>query len=160
MSKAFFVEQAISNLDSCPRQPHRNAIASSWKSVLEFGGWVLIIGFALSVIALVWIDFSWWTIFRRCVSIAAVLSLWLCAEPTKRRLSGTYGLASFREGKRHLLLGLGLGFSVLVIMGSLGLVSGACRIAVTPDRSKLWSALLSFIPGALLVSVIEECVFR
>ena len=63
-------------------------------------------------------------------------------------------------GKRQFLFGLGLGLATLGLMLVIGLVTGIYEIAVTPDRAKLWRTVLSFIPAALLVGLLEECVFR
>jgi membrane protease YdiL (CAAX protease family) len=106
-----------------------------------------------------WLDLSWWTIFRRCVSIGAAVSLWLCARLERRSLR-SYGLADPRAGKRDLLFGLLLGIGMLGLMLVVGLVSGACRIDVTPDRLKLWRTVIGFLPAAALVGVLEELVFR
>lgn len=128
-------------------------------AVLRFGAWTLLISVALSLAVLPWVDLSWWKIFRRCVSIGAALSVWLCARFERRSLR-SYGLSSGRAGKSDVLFGLFLGLGMLGLMLLLGLASGACRIDVTPDRMKLWRTLIGFLPAAVLVSVLEELVFR
>ena len=128
-------------------------------AVLRFGAWTLLISVALSLAVLPWVDLSWWKIFRRCVSIGAALSVWLCARFERRSLR-SYGLPGVRAGKADLLFGLLLGLGTLGLMWLLGLASGAYRIDVTPDRMRLWRTLIGFLPAAVLVSVLEELVFR
>ena len=139
------------------RSAELRSTALGW--VLRFGAWTFLISAALSVVALPWLDLSWWTVFRRCVSIGAAVSLWLCARLERRSLR-SYGLSSVRAGKADLLFGLLLGLGTLGLMGALGLVSGAYRIDVTPDRLKLWRTVIGFLPAAALVGVLEELVFR
>ena len=132
---------------------------AGWSCLLRFSLSVVLVSLALSVLALPWVNLSWWTVFRRCVSIAAALSVWWCIKQEGRQFA-SYGLPSVRAGKRHLLLGIVLGAGVLALMLSLGLLSGVCEVSVTPDRMKLWRTLLSFLPIAVLVGVLEELVFR
>jgi membrane protease YdiL (CAAX protease family) len=113
-----------------------------------------------SLLALPWLDFSWWTIFRRCVSIGAALSLWVCVTKLERRTWRSYGVVAFRVGAPHLLFGMALGAVALSAMLALGLATGVCQLAVTPDRLKLWRTLIGFLPAAGLVGVLEELVFR
>jgi membrane protease YdiL (CAAX protease family) len=107
-----------------------------------------------------WVDLPWWKVFRRCVSIAAAVSLWLCVRRFERRSWASYGLARGREAARQLGVGLLLGLGTLGVMLLAGLLAGACRIDVTPDRLRLWRTVLGFLPAAGLVSVLEELVFR
>jgi membrane protease YdiL (CAAX protease family) len=121
---------------------------------------VLLIGLALSLLIMPWVALSWWSIVRRCVSIAAALSLWLSIKRFERRSFRSYGLSVHGGGKRQFFFGLLLGLGTLGFMLGLGLVSGACRIDLTPDRLKLWRTVIGFIPAAVLVSFLEELVFR
>ena len=121
---------------------------------------VFLIAAGLSLLAQPWVDLSLWQIFRRCVSVAAGLSLWLIIRRLQNRSFGSYGLPGFREGRRDLYFGLALGVGTLLALLAFGLLTGACRIGVTPDRVRLWQTLLSFLPAALLVGVLEELVFR
>ena len=118
------------------------------------------LGFVLSLLVLPWAGLPWWSVFRRCVSIAAALSLWLCIKQFERRSWRSYGLPRGREGIRHLRFGMLLGLGTLGLLLASGLVSGACRIDLTPDRVKLWRTVLGFIPAAGVVSLLEELVFR
>lgn len=139
------------------RSAEPRSTALGW--VLRFGAWTFLISAALSVVVLPWLDLSWWTVFRRCVSIGAAVSVWLCARLERRSLR-SYGLSNVRAGKADLLFGLLLGLGTLGLMGALGLASGACRIDVTPERLKLWRTVIGFLPAAALVGVLEELVFR
>jgi len=128
-------------------------------SVIRFGVSTILISAVLSLAMLPWLHLSWWVVFRRCVSIGAALSVWLCAKLERRSLR-SYGLPGVRAGKADLLFGLLLGLGTLGLMLLLGLASGACRIDITPDQMKLWQILIGFLPAAVLVSVLEELVFR
>jgi len=99
-------------------------------------------------------------VFRRCVSIGAALSLWLFITKLERRPLRAYGLPPFREGKRHLRFGLLLGLGALAAMFGLGILSGVCSLAITPDASRLWRTTIGFLPIAFLVGILEELVFR
>mgnify|MGYP001607334867 CR=1 FL=1 len=59
--------------DSRLSPPSRRA---AWWSVLRFGGFVFLISGILSLVALPWVTLPWWKVFRRCVSVASVISLW------------------------------------------------------------------------------------
>lgn len=128
--------------------------------VLQFGLLVFAIASGLSVLALPWLDLSWWQVFRRCVSIASAASLWIMIRRVQKRSFSSYGLSRLREGKRDLLFGVVLGIGTLLSFLALGLLTGACRIAVTSDDLRLWRTLLPFIPAALLIGILEELVFR
>lgn len=133
---------------------------NAWWSVGRFGLCVLLLSVALSLLVLPWVELSWWKVFRRCVSIAAALSLWLSIRVFERRTFRSYGFSAPKAGKRHLRFGVLLGVGALAIFGGLGLISGACQIDVTPDRLRLWRTLLGFLPVAGLISILEELVFR
>ena len=133
---------------------------SAWWAVVRFGVFVCLIGGLLSLAALPWVNLSWWKIFRRCVSIASVISLWLCIRKFERRSFESYGLSLHRGGGRQWLFGLLLGLGALGLMLGIGLATGLCRIALTPDRVKLYVVVLGFIPAVALISVLEELVFR
>jgi len=45
-------------------------------------------------------------------------------------------------------------------VGAVYLLTGICRIDVNPDTVKVVRTLTTFVPGALLVAVLEELVFR
>ncbi len=121
---------------------------------------VALLSVALSAIATPLFGLSWWKTLRRCVSISAVLSLWYTVRVVQRLPFRAYGFVPLREGQRHVRFGLAVGAAALGVLCLLGLWSGLCRIDVTPDRARLWRTLLLFVPGALLVSVVEELVFR
>ena len=133
---------------------------SAWWSIIRFGIFVILISGILSVAALPLVNLSWWKIFRRCVSIASVISLWICIRGFERRSFQSYGLSHHQGGGRQLLFGLLLGLGALALMLGIGLATGLCRIALSPDRLKLYTVVLGFLPAAVLVSIVEELVFR
>jgi membrane protease YdiL (CAAX protease family) len=129
-------------------------------SVVRFGLFIIGIGLLLAALAVPWVDLSFWRVFRRCASIAAAVSLWFCVVRLERRSFRSYGLPAFRVGKHELAVGLLLGFTTLCVLAALGMGTGVFSFEVTTDRFRLWRTLLGFVPAALLVSVLEELVFR
>ncbi|HEX9780754.1 MAG TPA: CPBP family intramembrane glutamic endopeptidase [bacterium] len=107
-----------------------------------------------------WLDLSWWRIFRRCASSAAVIALWWRVKRSEGRTFSSYGVSRFRAGKGELAEGLLLGSFVLAGLLLAGLASGSVYIRITEETFRLWRTVILFIPGALLVAVIEEAVFR
>lgn len=138
----------------------RGSCRLAWRAVVCFGLCVVGIAGLLSLVVSPWLDLSWWKVFRRCASIAAALSLWCCARWLMGRSLRSYGFLVPRVGKRELLFGCLLGCGALVLLFAVYLALGACRIEVTPDRAKLWRTVLTFIPAAAVISVLEELVFR
>lgn len=137
-----------------------NPCASAWRSVARYGLAVILISALLSLAVLPWTGLSWWRVFRRCVSIAAALSLWLFIRRIERRSFGSYGLQHLREGARHLRWGVVFGGLGLGLLFACGLASGMVRIAITQDHGKLLATLIGFLPVAALVGTLEELVFR
>ena len=131
---------------------------SAWISLLRFTLSILLIGLLSTLLFTPWVKLPAWKVFRRSASIAAALSLWLCATLYEHRSLRSYGLAG--AGKRPLLFGLLLGTGALALLFAVGLATGICRIDLIPDRLRLWSTLIGFLPAALLVGLLEELVFR
>ncbi len=127
---------------------------------MRFGLCVSLISLLLSLVALWWVKLPWWMVFRRCVSIAAALSLWLFIRKFERRSFRSYGLSAGGAGKHQLLSGLFLGLWGLGTPLGIGLASGVCRIHITADSVRLWWTVLGFVPLACLISILEELVFR
>lgn len=132
---------------------------AAW-SLVRFGLLTLLVSAALSLLAMPWTELPAWKVVRRCVSLAAALALWLSVTRWEGRSLRSLGVREARAGKRQFLIGLGIGVWALGLLLALGLASGTCVIHVTPDRFRLWRTVLTFIPGAVLVSVLEELVFR
>ncbi|MCI0565444.1 MAG: CPBP family intramembrane metalloprotease, partial [Nitrososphaera sp.] len=144
----------------CGVRPNNPSCRQAWLALARFGFSVVLISFALSLLVLPWVQLPWWKIVRRCVSIAAAVSLWLCVTRIEKQSLLSYGLSNHREGKREILFGVLLGVSGLALMLGIGLFTGVCQIHLTPDKPKLWRTVLTFIPAAGLVSILEELVFR
>ena len=128
--------------------------------MVRFGLCTGLISAALTLLIAPWIREPLWVIFRRCVSIGAAISLWLSVKHFERRSLRSYGFSGTGAGKRQLLFGVLLGLGTLGLLFGIGWASGTCRVAITPERSKLWWTVLSFIPAAAIVSILEELVFR
>ena len=143
-----------------PRTAKPSSPAKTWLALARFGIAILLLSAILSALVLPWVDLSWWKTLRRCVSIAAAVSLWWCIKVVERKSFASYGLGPFREGKRQLRFGLLLGICTLAVMASLGFACGAYTVSISPDRARLWRTLLGFIPAAGIVGLLEELVFR
>src|SRR3989338_7668000 len=111
--------------------------ASGWSSVLRFGASVVLFAALITFLALPWVALSWWKIFRRSVSIASALSLWLCITRLEHRSIRSYGFAAGGAGKREWWFGLLVGGAALAFMLGIGLATGICRISITPERKAL-----------------------
>ncbi len=133
---------------------------SGWTHIIWFGGSTLLLAAVLSSLIHPWIDLSWWKVFRRCVSIAAVISLWWLTTRVEGRTLRSYGFSRLREGWRPLGLGVLLGCGALLLWVGVGLLSGTSEVSVTLNTFKLWRVTLGFAPTALLVGMVEELVFR
>ena len=142
-------------------RPSAQAFRSAWVSVLRFGLCVCLISLLLSFLALPWLQLSWWRVFRRCVSIGTIISLWICATRFEHRSLSSYGLSGWRgAGQRQFLVGIVGGLAALGLLLAVGLASGSCTLHLTPDQRKLWLVLLGFLPAAPLVGLLEELAFR
>ena len=129
--------------------------------LLAFTASIIVVGLGLSAVAKLWVPLSWWVIFRRCVSIAASVSLvvfmWRVHHQTIRSL----GLGPWNPlGRRHFIRGALLGCGTIALMAAIYLGSGICRIGIHPDTTRVWMTLLAFIPAAGLIGVLEELIFR
>lgn len=132
-----------------------------WRLLLAFCVCVLLIGALCSTIALPLVQLTWWKTFRRCISLAAAASLWLFITRVERRSFRSYGVDfTSRAGEQELLMGLAAGALILGVLYVVGMLTGACLMDVTPNQVKLWRTLLVFVPGALVVGLLEELVFR
>jgi len=114
----------------------------------------------VSLFLTIWIDVSWWKVFRRSVSVSAAIVLWLFIKYTPGLSFRSLGFGPWRAGKRQVLDGLVLGCGLVLLVGTLYLVTGACRIAVHPDTLRVWRTLLGFLPAAGLIAILEESIFR
>lgn len=104
-------------------------------------------------------DLSAYRVFRRCVSISALISLLLTLRWQGRSLSNE-GLFLSHNGLKDFNYGILLGVGGLIGMLIIGLMTNVCMIRIHPDTAKVVRTVLLFIPGALLVGVLEELVFR
>jgi len=121
---------------------------------------VFLIALALSVIAMPWLHLSWWQAFRRCVSIASALSLWLFIRKIEQRSFQSYGLLSVKTGKRYYRMGFLFGFMALGLICAFGFISGTYQIDIEASPLKFWATMVGLLPAMCLVSVLEELVFR
>ncbi len=135
-------------------------VRTAWGAIVRFGLSTIVISLALSVLALPWFRLSWWMMFRRCVSIAAAISLWLSIKRHEGRTLRSYGFLDFKVGKRQFLFGLLLGLGALVFLLLVGVACGTYRFEVTLDHVRLWKTVIGFIPAVVLIGILEELVFR
>ena len=151
--------QASSATLALPANQKKSCRKALW-SLARFGLCVVLVSLVLSFLVVPWMKLQWWRAVRRCVSIAAALSLWIVITRLEHRSLRSYGFPRHQEGMRHVLRGWSVGLVVLFLMLGVGLLTGTCRIDVTPDRLKLWRTLIGFLPAAFLLSILEELVFR
>ena len=140
----------------------REGVSAAWlvcREVAVFTLGVAVLSGLLSFIALPWINLPWWRIFRRCVSIATVIVLWVILSRSHRSLRSV-GLVPWREGKGLLSLGAVIGLLTPLLLVSAYLVLGICRVELHPDVVRVWRTTLVFLPGAGLVALLEEFIFR
>lgn len=104
-------------------------------------------------------DLTAWRVFRRCVSISALVSLILVVRWQGRTIAAE-GIAWTGTGKKDLLMGIKIGTASLLLLLLVGLLAQVCYFSLHPDTTKVIRTLLIFIPGALLVGILEELVFR
>ncbi len=121
---------------------------------------MLVLGLIFSALITPWIHLSWWKVFRRCVSIAAAISLWWIVTCLERRTLRSYGFLNWGVGARQLTFGMKLGAMCLVSLFALGLTVGIYKLHITQPHVKIWLTVVSFIPAALLIGILEELVFR
>ena len=141
--------------------PASSSPSAAWLAIARFTVCVLFLSFILSLLALPWVNLPWWRIARRCVSIAAVLSLWVCLRRFEHRPLRCYGFAATGgAGKRQFALGLLLGVGACAAILALGFLCRVYRIDVVSDRLRLWRVMVTFAPAAVLIGFIEEIVFR
>lgn len=153
-------EAAINNRSAGTESSCRDSSWNALWSVIRFGVCTAIISVLLSLLITPFIGLSWLQVVRRCVSVAATVSLLICIHKLEGKSLQAYGLKRFGAGKGHLAVGLLFGLVGLGIMLSIGLLTGSCSIDVYPDSLRVWRTVLGFVPAAILVSVLEELVFR
>ncbi len=129
--------------------------------LLAFTASVLLVGLALSAVGKIWVPLSWWVVFRRCVSVAASLSLIFFLWRVHHRSIRSLGLGSWdAAGKGQLLRGVRLGCTTIALMAAIYVASGLCHLDLHEDPRRVWVTLTTFIPAALLIGVLEELIFR
>ena len=135
-----------------------------WKFLL----WIVSV-LAVSVVATWLIDtylpsmtsrFGRLRIFRRVASIAGVAGVFLLQKHIERQPLSALGFGPWRQGLGDLWLGVRLGVLTLAALMMVLWWCGVWHIALNPDHQKLWRALGSCVPSALLVGCMEELVFR
>ena len=108
-----------------------------------------------------WPEFSWWKIFRRCVSLAAACALIVIARRDPQSSSfRALGLGDFRKGRGQVGVGVAIAFGMVAAILIGYSIVGVSRIKIDPDTSRMTQILITFLPLAGLISVLEELVFR
>lgn len=145
---------------TAPEPSQKRVGRTGWAIIVRFGLFTLALSLGLSFLVLPWLRLSWWMAFRRCVSIAAAISLWLSIKHYQGRTLRSYGFSNFGVGKRQFLFGLLLGLGALVFLLLVGVACGVYRFEVTLDHIRLWRTVIGFIPAVVLIGILEELVFR
>jgi membrane protease YdiL (CAAX protease family) len=115
---------------------------------------------AISLAVLPWVDLSWWKVFRRCVSIASMITLIVFMRRVHHWPWRRLGLVPWREGRRLAIAGMLLGLATMTIMGGVYIVTGVWRPRIHPDHLRVLRVVALSIPAMALVAVIEELIFR
>jgi len=119
-----------------------------------------VVSFLLSLLPIL-DHLSWWMLFRRCVSIVAASALVVLARRDPQHCSPrALGLGEFRKGRGPAVFGVAVAFGIVLLILGGYLASGVCRISIHPDTARVVRVVLTFLPIAVLVSVLEELVFR
>ena len=133
---------------------------SGWTMIGLFVLSTLVLSLLFSVVAHPWLTLPLWMVFRRCVSIAAAISVWWITTRLEHRAIRSYGFVSPPSGLRQFLFGILLGVVSLGVLLALGLATGVCRVHAMSDHTKVWWILVGFLPASVLVGILEELVFR
>ena len=102
----------------------------------------------------------WWNFFRRSASIAALTMLLTFMRHVDRRPVRSLGLGPWSDGRRQLLLGLGIGLLATILLGLVYLKVDVLHFYRHPNTIKVVSTLIGALPAMVLVAVLEELVFR
>jgi len=137
--------------------PSPSGCETAWRLIAVYALSVLAIAGLLALVASAFVPLPLWKIFRRCVSIAAAVSLWLIVRRRPGRSLRAFG---FTASPHHLALGIGLGLGSVALVIAAGFALGCYTVQVTPDLWRLWRVAALFLPAALLIGVLEELVFR
>ena len=132
---------------------------AAW-SLTRFAALTILFSALFSGLAVPWVHLPVWKIFRRCVSLGAAVALWISVKQWEHRSLGSFGLSGLRAGKRQFAAGVWLGIVVLAISLGIGVATGAYIPKTSLDQTRLWRTVVVFLPGAVLVSLLEELVFR
>lgn len=102
---------------------------------------------------------TWWKAFRRCVSVSAIVALFVIVPKNRRRLQ-VLGLGPWRRGWRIALFGIALSLVTACLLQAIYLSAGVSIICIDPDRARIFRTVLGFLPAAGLVALLEELIFR
>ena len=105
-------------------------------------------------------DLSWWSVIRRCVSVAALVVLWATLRFVHRRSFNSLGFGPWKTGKAQLLQGLAWGATALALLAAAYLLTGIWRVELYADRARMIRSVVGFLPAVGLVAVLEESIFR
>lgn len=134
--------------------------AGSLRRLVWFTLSIAAVSVCLSGVVRLWVDLPWWRVFRRCVSVAAALTLWVFMRRVHGQSIRSLGLGSWKHGKGQFLRGALLGFGAVFLIGGVYLASHACRVSVHPDALRVWRTLIGFLPAAGVIGILEELIFR
>ncbi len=128
--------------------------------IVAFAMGVLLTGGLISWVARFWVALSWWQVFRRSVSVATVLMLWVFIRYIHHQPLRSFGLTAFRQGKWQAIRGAILGCGAVFLVGVAYLATGVCYISIHPDSARLWRTVLTFVPSVVVIGLLEELTFR
>lgn len=132
---------------------------SALRRLLIFLALIVLFSLLLSIPLAAATPFTWWKAFRRCVSVAAALALFLVIAKDRRRLRAL-GLGPWQRGWRLARDGVVLSLLTAVVLQAIYLSAGVSTIVIEPDRTRILRTVVGFLPVAGLVAVLEELIFR
>ena len=150
----------LMNSSEAPSTDIKRRWLAALRRVLGFGAKIAVLSLLISGIAQIWIhDLSWWKIFRRCVSVSAVLVLWHTHRHHPHPFR-SLGLGSWREGRgafaKGVLIGLSMMLALIVAYDVLDIV----RLEIWTDTARVVRTMTTFAPTACLIGLLEELTFR
>lgn len=107
-----------------------------------------------------WLPFGRQRVFHRVASLVGLTGIVLMRRYVDRRSIRSLGLAVQRRSVVDVVLGVRLGALTLVGLMAALWWCGAWQVALNPDQRKLWWSVVTFVPAAVLIGLIEEFVFR
>ncbi len=127
--------------------------------MLAFTLTIILLSAAFSGLLTPVVNLPWWKVFRRCASVSAAAALWLMMRAQRQPLR-SLGLGPWATGRRWVLRGALLSLGAAGLLQGLYLLAGMSAYALHPEHARVARIVITFVPAAGLVAVLEELIFR